>query len=304
MILPNVIIAGAPKCGTTSLFEWLSAHPEVCVSSRKETGYFMEPAPGPHDADVACPGTRRGRDLAAYGRFFAHCGTRAGVTAILEATPDYFDQPSAIAAVPSLPSAPTIVFILRRPALRIYSSYQFSRNNLATLPKRLTFGEFVGLARGGAPGPAAAVARQAFEQTRYARHIARWIAAAGRDRVGIFLFEDLRSDQAGFMRRLSNRIGITAGFWDSYNFRRINAGYRVKSQGVHRLVRRLTAAAPALVRNERLKKLYGLLNKEQPAGIPPEDAVVIAELDRQFRPLDDELARLAGIDLSCWRQRV
>ena len=24
MILPNVVIAGAPKCGTTSIFEWLS----------------------------------------------------------------------------------------------------------------------------------------------------------------------------------------------------------------------------------------------------------------------------------------
>ena len=33
--LPNVIIAGAPKCGTSSLYFWLSAHPEVKASMVK-----------------------------------------------------------------------------------------------------------------------------------------------------------------------------------------------------------------------------------------------------------------------------
>ena len=40
--LPNVIIAGAPKCGTSSLYFWLSAHPEVKASMVKETFFFAD----------------------------------------------------------------------------------------------------------------------------------------------------------------------------------------------------------------------------------------------------------------------
>jgi len=37
---PNLFIIGAPKCGTTSLWSWLSGHPEVYMSPIKEPDYF------------------------------------------------------------------------------------------------------------------------------------------------------------------------------------------------------------------------------------------------------------------------
>ena len=40
--LPNVIIGGAPKCGTSSLYFWLAAHPEVYGSPKKETFFFAD----------------------------------------------------------------------------------------------------------------------------------------------------------------------------------------------------------------------------------------------------------------------
>src|SRR5688572_5812110 len=43
MMLPNVIIAGAPKCGTSSLFRWLTDHPQVGGSTMKETYFFIDP---------------------------------------------------------------------------------------------------------------------------------------------------------------------------------------------------------------------------------------------------------------------
>ncbi len=42
MITPNLFIAGAPKCGTSSLYFWLSDHPEVCASTPKEPFYFID----------------------------------------------------------------------------------------------------------------------------------------------------------------------------------------------------------------------------------------------------------------------
>ena len=40
--LPNLIVIGAQKCGTTSLHNYLEAHPEISMSRRKETNFFLE----------------------------------------------------------------------------------------------------------------------------------------------------------------------------------------------------------------------------------------------------------------------
>jgi hypothetical protein len=41
-VLPNVLIVGAAKCGTTSLHEYLDRHPEVSMSAEKELDFFVE----------------------------------------------------------------------------------------------------------------------------------------------------------------------------------------------------------------------------------------------------------------------
>ena len=39
--LPNALIIGAAKCGTTSLHNYLASHPDICMSSVKETAFFV-----------------------------------------------------------------------------------------------------------------------------------------------------------------------------------------------------------------------------------------------------------------------
>jgi hypothetical protein len=41
-VLPNLIVIGAAKCGTTSLHEYLDAHPEISMSREKELHFFVE----------------------------------------------------------------------------------------------------------------------------------------------------------------------------------------------------------------------------------------------------------------------
>ncbi len=60
--LANLIIAGVNKAGTTSLFYYLSAHPEICGSKDKETCYFL---PLLYDQQVA--------PISEYEKQFSHC---------------------------------------------------------------------------------------------------------------------------------------------------------------------------------------------------------------------------------------
>tara|TARA_Y100000310_G_C20657952_1_gene803026 strand:- start:483 stop:1373 length:891 start_codon:yes stop_codon:yes gene_type:complete len=46
MSKPNLFIVGAPKCGTTSLYRYLSEHPDIKMSTPKEPGYFASDFPG------------------------------------------------------------------------------------------------------------------------------------------------------------------------------------------------------------------------------------------------------------------
>lgn len=41
-MLPNLIVIGAQKCGTTSLHYYLSLHPQISMSSPKELDFFIE----------------------------------------------------------------------------------------------------------------------------------------------------------------------------------------------------------------------------------------------------------------------
>ena len=40
-MLPNFLVLGAARCGTTSLHYYLAEHPDVCMSSIKEPNYFL-----------------------------------------------------------------------------------------------------------------------------------------------------------------------------------------------------------------------------------------------------------------------
>ena len=61
---PDFFIFGAPKCGTTALYEYLSRHPGVAMSSVKEPQYFCTDFPDilqVHGGEVLLPAGGRAR---------------------------------------------------------------------------------------------------------------------------------------------------------------------------------------------------------------------------------------------------
>ena len=117
--LPNAIVAGAPKCGTSSLYFWLSAHPDVCASPVKETFFFADEVNRfNRDANIL------EHDLAVYARYFQKC-SQAPVR--LEATAPYIYYDKSLAHIPALSSQPKVLFVLREPSARLYSQYRFER---------------------------------------------------------------------------------------------------------------------------------------------------------------------------------
>lgn len=303
MTLPNLVVAGAPKCGTSSLYRWLADHPRACGSKVKETFYLM---------DEGHPLLRKGsnfhtRGLEGYAEFFNDCDGRARV--VFEATTHYMYQRTAIEVLSKLPTKPQVVFMLRKPSERVYSSFRYSQNNLANVRRDLTFARFVelskengnGVALEDATGASSFVLRNDIGFSRYVEHVSPWIERFGRERVHVLLFEDLKENPRAFMKDFTARVRLDSSFYDTYDFPLKNETFGVRYPSLHRGVRKLNELVPGVGLKGALKKVYV---KAQSGGSEngktPEDAHALEELEREFRPFNQRLADELGLNLSAW----
>ena len=104
LVLPNLIVIGAQKCGTSGLHYYLSLHPEVSMSNPKELNFFIEERNFP-------------RGLEWYSRHFdpsAKC--RGEASPNYTAYPQHLGVPERIASI--VPDA-RLVYIVRDPIERI-----------------------------------------------------------------------------------------------------------------------------------------------------------------------------------------
>jgi hypothetical protein len=239
-------------------------------------------------------------------KYFANCSAQHRI--IFEATTHYLYQKTAIEVLSKLQPQPQIVFVLRKPSARVYSSFQYSKHNLANVRRELTFSQFVEEVNNKNN---VAIRRQARESAyvltndiRYSRYIEflpEWFAQFGRERVHVFLFEEMRKDPRAFMKALSQKIGVDAAFYDDYNFQARNETTSVRAPSLHRGVRKLNGSLPNGGAKNLLKKIY-FTAQSRPAGngISPEDKQTLHELDRYFGPFNQRLASEMGLNLSLW----
>ena len=304
MYLPNLIIGGAPKCGTSSLFKWLDDHPEVCGSSIKETFYLM-------DRDnplLKNESNFHDHGLCGYEEYFKHCHERSKF--IFEATTHYLYQETAREILSTLNTDPNVIFVLRKPSERIFSSYKYTKNNIANLKNDISFCELISMIKSGASerlarsfySPSSAfVLQRDIEYSQYINYLSPWVASIGRERVHVFLFEEMRQSPRAFMERLSNCIGIDASFYTKYDFTPRNETYQVTFQGLHRKARRFARYFPHDGVGRLLRNVYlGLQDNRRKAAKSQEDCEVLARLAREFEPFNKCLAEAFNLDLSLW----
>ena len=115
--LPNFIVAGAQKSGTTSLFAYLCEHPQVCPPMTKEIGFFD---------NQFQRGLRWYRSHFPLPCEYKPQADRSRPLATGESTAYYMLHPHAPRRIAeTLPNA-KIILLLRNPVERAYSHYQLN----------------------------------------------------------------------------------------------------------------------------------------------------------------------------------
>ena len=206
--LPDFLVIGAAKAGTTALHEYLRQHPEVAMSRRKEPNFFIADEQPPR---FGGPGDRTiiNRDviwrLEDYHRQFA--GARAEQV-LGEISPRYLGTPGAAERILArLPQA-RLFAILRQPAERAWSHFRMRRRDgfepCATLEEAIA-DEPRRIAENWASG-------RYLERGAYAAHLEPYLRLFPREHVRVYLYDDLVADPGGLLRSLFDFLGVAPDF--------------------------------------------------------------------------------------------
>ncbi|MCU1429181.1 MAG: sulfotransferase family protein [Actinomycetia bacterium] len=242
--LPDFMIIGAARAGTTSLYVYLAQHPDVRVPVRKEINFFDQRfALGPDWYRAQFP-------LGGAGRRW-----KTG-----EATPYYLHHPRVPERVRETVPDVRLVVLLRDPVERAFSHYRLlvrrtkeNRSFAQIVDEELTMIERTGgLVADDADNRRTKREYAIVDRGRYAEQLERWLAVFPRDQLLVLRSEVLFGDPVRTYARALEFVGL-APFGDA-DFRARNASTpATMDDGVRE---RLTAFyAPS---NQRVRELVGI----------------------------------------------
>ena len=199
--LPDAVILGAMKSGTTSLHNYLVQHPGVIEPLRKEVHYF--------DLNF-------GRGESWYRANFGRAG-QGGVN--IDSSPYYLFHPQVPQRAHDLVPHAKLIVLLRDPVRRAYSHYWHERDKgreplsfadaIAAEPDRIER-DHERLALGEIECSEAHQYFSYLARSRYAEQLERWLRVYPREQLLVLRFEDLAKDPLPVLNRSLACLGLPA----------------------------------------------------------------------------------------------
>ena len=294
MTIPNFLIVGAPKCGTTAMWRYLSAHPEVYLSPKKDMHYFGK--------DYA-PLKRDRFTFEEYLSHFEHTDERA----VGEASVWYLHSKYAAQEIYDFNPEMKIIVMLREPVQMIYAHYTQMRVNALGDEELTTFEEALAAEparREGRQIPKHCTLASALlyrDIAQLADQLERYYTVFPKEQVLVLFQEDMKTQMDALYRQTLEFLGVDSSF--QTDFKRINTHKEVRYEGVRKLIGVTPAGVkdliPAGLRTKLSKGLKRLNSKHaERKPLRPETAQLLrSEFDEQIV----KLSGLTGRNLDHWR---
>jgi hypothetical protein len=208
MTLPNFLVIGAGRSGTTSLHHYLGQHPEVYLPHAKAPSYFYC-CDAPRSDDPYLHLVSRNyfvRDFEEYQALFDEVRSE---TAIGEVSPVYLATTQAAPRIAELIPAVKLLAVIRNPVDRAWA--RFLGRTRDGLERRTSFSDIVreekdqGLLRDDAHGTYVASGFVFHFLESYLEHFRR-------EAFFVRLFEDLKSDAEGLVAEAFEFLGVDSAF--------------------------------------------------------------------------------------------
>jgi hypothetical protein len=295
MPAPSFFIVGAPKCGTTSLNDYLRQHPAIFIPERKELHHF--------GSDLQFAKTARPTREEYLARFSA---TQPGQIAGEASVWYLFSQLAAHEIHEFCPSA-KIIIMLRNPADMMYSlhsQYLFESNeDLADFAAALAAEEDRSQGR---RLPADSNYREGLlyrRVARFAEQVGRYLQVFPREQVHIIDFDDFSRDTPRVFAEVLEFLGVDSSFRCEFEVR--NPNKQIHNKPLHNFLNNpgtfailLGRLIPKSLRRSFISRLKKANSTAAPR--PALSSELRAQLNREFTPELQRLGELAGRDFSKW----
>lgn len=274
-MLPNLIIAGAQKSGTTSLYNLFKQHSDFCVSSRSETHFF--------DRSI---NFGKGREF-----YSQHFQARNGCLHIVDNTPSYMFVPEVPKRIHDLLPDARFIFILRDPVKRAWSHYW---HEVKKGRERLDFEFAIQKDLKGELNTFDELINQSYvSRGYYYEQIRRFEKLYGRDRLLVLAFEDMVRNKETFFKSISDFVKCDYEQFLNFSLESRNTGFVPRSKSMAYFAHNTTLGRKIPFRNNLLK--WGA--KPVPKLT---DEKIISGLKGIFVPHNETLAKEYDLDLSAW----
>lgn len=275
-LLPNFLVIGAQRAGTSLLHRILQHHSEVYVPwRRKELHYF----------DLYYD---RGLDW--YRSYFPPASKARCYCAIGEVTPDYLAIPVVPARIHAILPGCRLIAILRDPVDRAHSWYQYARHSRN---ERRDFETFL------------AQEPRALECGLYHRHLQRYLGFFKRDSMLVLIYEEFVADPSRELARLADFLGLSVAWPNAASLleERVNTE-NPRFRGGYALARNLGNAFTRYdlnwpVRVAKNLGVHALFGRGPPP--PPLDAAVRTWLAGYYRDDVGKLRAFLQTEIPDWR---
>jgi hypothetical protein len=298
--LPNFLVIGAARSGTTTLHYHLGQHPEVFVSPVKETNFFLWDEVGEMPAWVD---ERVRRETPATLQDYAGLFEAAAEFhhAVGESSPSYLFGPVAARIKARLPEA-KLIAILRHPVEQALSMLGTWHRDLPTeelvrrLPEALASDE---------PGPGGALPLK--EHGRFAQHLAPFYEEFDKSQIKVVLFDDMTHNGPAVFRSLFSFLGVDDGF-SLEEVQRYNSSGTAKNAALERalsIAQKLKGVARAVLPDSAVRQLINLQHRVRSANLE-KTSELSPEMRRELtaKYYSDDIAALEKLidrDLTPWR---
>lgn len=290
---PSFFIVGAPKCGTTALYEYLLAHPDIFMP-RKEVYYFGK--------DLHY---RTSRPSSAYYHALFESAEEEQLAG--EASVWYLLSTEAAEEIKAYDEEARIIIMLRDPVEMLHALHyhQLLEGNeeiedfeeaLAAEEERKRGERLPSLI--GSPYEAL----QYREVAKYKAQVEHYLKVFGPERVRVIFFEDFIADPRKEYERTLEFLGLAPKGTPS--FQRVNAPRKAKSKALRDLFKQrpawLLRTSKLLLPSRTLRQsILGSIEKanQKPIERPPMKESTHTMLREEFRPDVKALGELLGMDL-------
>ena len=307
-------IVGAPRCGTTSLSKYLKSHPNVGFARIKEPHFFAQ-------NDLSCVATDQLRELVHRQYLDRYFRERRGASVLAEGSVTYLYFPEQMEPILRLWPRAKFVIALRSPLQMIPSLHQrLIHNGDETERQFRRAWALVAERRQGRSLPGRCADPRLldyWEIGKLGKHVQKFIAAVGRERCFISIFDDLAKDSAGEYRRLLEFLQLPDDGRTEFSPNRQSKS--VKSIWLQRLLMRPPKRAISVLGSHNYQERFDvqkpakpiartvlalrkrLLNwNEAPARRPMIDDKLLGEMRDTYRDDIALLSQVVGRNLSHW----